>query len=261
MASPESTGPSTETRLEAMLRGKARGGGGSLPPRLKVTFRPLTEAYFRTRARGGELSVVVNDVLVDAPDEVLEGLAEVVIAKSTRSGGARRVGRAFWDHVDTTDVRERMERNYLQRQRSFVPDPKGRHWDLDALFDEVNEEFFEGRLERPMLAWSRRPNTTRWGWFSSMVMPHGLIVINRLLDDDRVPGFLLRGTMYHEMLHMVNDPKLTNGRRRVHTREFHEMERRFSELGVMRPEYRKVLNRYARELRAAHGRRRRTRRR
>jgi hypothetical protein len=240
---------------------EARQRRAAAPFPLGYRSPPLTEAYFRTRARGGEFSVVVNDVFEDAPDEVFEGLAEVVLAKSARSGGARRVGRAFWDHVDTKEVRERMERHYLQRQRSFVPEPEGQHWDLDDLFDEVNEEFFKGELKRPMLAWSRRPITTRWGWFSSMVMPNGLIVINRLLDDDLIPGFVLRGTMYHEMLHMVNDPKLTNGRRRVHTREFHEMERRFPELGAMRPEYRKVLNRYAKKLRAAHGRRKWTRRR
>ena len=59
-----------------------------------------------------------------------------------------------------------------------------------------------------MLGWTRRPLTYRWGWYSSMVRPNGLIVINCLLDDEQVPRFVLGGTMHHEMLHMLTDPKV-----------------------------------------------------
>lgn len=239
------TGPS---EMEGLLREAARGLRARLPRRLQVSFRPLAEAYFRTTARGGELRVVVNDAFDDAPVGVMASMAEVIVARASGAARPREVGIRFWAYVETDPLRERMQRNYLARQRSFDPEPNGRAWDLDALFDRVNEEYFEGALERPMLGWTRRPITYRWGWYSSMVRPHGLIVINCLLDDPQVPEFVLEGTMHHEMLHMLKDTKVVNGRRVVHTSEFRRAEMDFDRYGELRPEYRKVLNRYARRL-------------
>jgi hypothetical protein len=208
----------------------------------------LTEAYFRTTARGRELRVVVNDALVDAPPKVLAAMAEVIVARASGAARPRSVGDTFWRYVETERLRKLMQRNYLARQRTFVQDPKGINWDLQDLFDDVNDRYFDGALGRPMLGWTKRPITYRWGWYSSMVRPNGLIVINRLLDDDRVSRFILEGTMHHEMLHMLSDPKIVNGRRVVHTKEFRTAERAFERYDELRPEYKKVLNRYAKKL-------------
>jgi hypothetical protein len=246
--------------MEPVLRAAARELGARLPRRLVVAFRPLAEAYFRTTARGGELRVVINDAFADAPREALEGMARVIVARASGAARPRQVGRAFWEYVETEELRGRMESNYLARQRSFVADPRGGHWDLVEVFDAINEGYFHGRLGRPMLGWTRRPLTYRWGWYSSMVRPHGLIVINRLLDDPLVPAFVLEGTMHHEMLHRLTETSLVDGRRVVHTREFREAERGFEGYDRLRPEYRRVLDRYARKLareRVAMGGRRR----
>jgi hypothetical protein len=234
--------------MDAMLRDAAVHLRARLPRRLVVAFRPLAEAYFRTTARGGELRVVVNDAFDDAPPGVLEAMAEVIVAKASGAARPRDVGREFWDHVGTDGLRVRMERNYLSRQRSFTADTRGKVWNLVELFDAMNQRFFQGDLGTPMLGWTRRPITYRWGWYSSMVRPNGLIVINCLLDDDQVPAFVLEGTMYHEMLHMMQDPVVVNGRRVVHTREFRMRERAFERHSELRPEYRKVLGRYARQI-------------
>lgn len=235
--------------LAQMLAMAAKGLGARLPRRLQIAVRPLAEAYFRTTARGGELRVVINDAFADAPREVLEGLAEVIVARATGAAKPRSVGAPFWEYVGTEALRERMMDNYLARQRSFTPDPEGLAWDLHEVFDVVNEASFEGGLSRPMLGWTLRPITYRWGWYSSMVTPHGLIVINRLLDDTRVPDLVIEGTMYHEMLHMLLDPEVVNGRRVVHTRRFRDMEQRFDGHEDLRSEYRRILRRYGREVR------------
>ena len=114
------------------------------------------------------------------------------------------------------------------------------------MFDVVNDRYFDDSLEHPMLGWTRRPLTYRWGWYSSMVRPHGLIVLNVLLDDPRVPAFVLEGTMHHEMLHMGQGTSMSNGRRVVHTPEFRALERQFEKFSDLRPEYRRILSRYGR---------------
>ena len=240
--------PTSTRDMERLLRDAAKGLQARLPPRLVIAFRPLTEAYFRTTARGTELRVVLNDALEEAPVDVLSAMARVIVARATGAARPREVGKAFWEYVGTEDLRMRMQRNYLARQRSFHPEPRGEAWDLRELFDDVNDRYFDGALKRPMLGWTIRPITYRWGWYSSMVRPNGLIVMNRLLDDPRVPRFVLEGTMHHEMLHMLADPEVVEGRRVVHTREFREREREFHRYNELRPQYRKVLDRYARRL-------------
>lgn len=217
----------------------------------------MADAYFRTSVGPGALRVVVNDAFERVPRDALEGLCEVVIVKSSGKGSGRQAGRPFWEWVERPEVKELMEGNYLSRQRSFVARPRGTVFDLQVLFDEVNAEFFGGALERPLLAWSTRPLTHKWGYYSDLIRPRGVLVINRLLDDAQVPRFVLRGTMYHEMLHMVHEPRRSNGRRVVHTREFNEADARFPEHAHLRGEYRKVLRRYAGALRAARALRRR----
>ena len=233
--------------FSSMLEDAARDLSAHIPPRLVVAFRPLTEAYFRTTNRGSELRVVVNDALEDAPEDALRGLAEVIIARASGAARPRHVGRAFWDHVGTEGLRGRMQENYLARQRSFVASPEGQAWDLRAVFDVVNGRYFDGALEHPMLGWTRRPLTYRWGWYSSMVQPGGLIVLNVLLDDPRAPAFVLEGTMHHEMLHMVQETSVSNGRRVVHTPEFRAHERQFERFSDLRPEYRRILRRFGRD--------------
>jgi hypothetical protein len=247
----------TSDELADLLREAAHDMGARLPPRLGVAVRPLVEAFFRTTARGGELRVVVNDAFEDAPPEVLRALGEIIVARASGVARPRNVGKVFWDYVETDGLRERMQRNYLARQRSFVAETRGVAWDLDELFDDVNLSLFDGALDRPMLGWTKRPLTYRWGWYSSLVRPNGLLVLNVLLDDVRIPRFVLEGTMYHEMLHMVLDPQVSNGRRIVHTREFRARERVFPRHSELRPEYRKVLGRYARSLPTKRGRRKR----
>jgi len=247
----------TADDLEAMLRAAARRVGCRLPPRVEAAFRPMADAYFRTNVRPGALRVAVNDAFERAPRAALEGLCEAVVVRSSGKGSGREVGAAFWEWVERPGVKELMEGNYLARQRSFVAVPRGAVYDLGELFDEVNAELFGGRLGRPLLAWSTRPLTHKWGYYSDLIRPRGVLVINRLLDDAQVPRFVLRGTMYHEMLHMVHEPHRSNGRRVVHTREFNEADARFPEHALLRDEYRKVLRRYARALRAARALRRR----
>lgn len=253
--------PTSPQEMEVHLREAASTMRARIPGRLVVAFRPLTEAYFRTTAKNRQLRVVVNDAFDDATPEVMGAMAEVIVARASGAARPREVGKPFWHYVESDDLRERMQRNYLDRQRSFSPQPRGEVWDLDQLFDDINTQYFEGALERPMLGWTRRPLTYRWGWYSSMVRPNGLIVINCLLDDKKAPRFVLEGTMHHEMLHMLMDPKVVGGRRVVHTREFRTMERGYEHYSELRPEYRKVLNRYARRLsrtrRGMGGRRRR----
>ena len=52
--------------------------------------------------------------------------------------------------------------------------------------------------------------------------------MNRILDSDKIPRFVLEFVMYHELLHDTVDHADGVSRRTYHTREFRLREREFS---------------------------------
>jgi hypothetical protein len=59
---------------------------------------------------------------------------------------------------------------------------------------------------------------------------HNAIIISRVFDSPEVPALALEYVMFHEMLHLRFPVDHKGVRRRVHTREFREAEKRFSGL-------------------------------
>jgi len=53
------------------------------------------------------------------------------------------------------------------------------------------------------------------------------IMINPILDNKKVPRYVLEFIVYHEMLHAAIDMELQNGRRRIHSKEFKKRERMY----------------------------------
>jgi hypothetical protein len=76
----------------------------------------------------------------------------------------------------------------------------------------------------PTLSWSRTVSRRRLGHWDEA---HNTIVISRVLDDDRVPGFVLDYVLYHELLHVLFPIEYGADRRRVHPPTFKQAERRF----------------------------------
>jgi hypothetical protein len=77
----------------------------------------------------------------------------------------------------------------------------------------------------PTLSWSKNRTKSRFGHHDEAL---DTIIISKTLDDRNIPRFLLDYIMYHEVLHMKHKTQYRNGRRRVHTKEFSEEEKRFS---------------------------------
>jgi len=124
----------------------------------------------------------------------------------------------------------------LPMQRLLNLRHEGTHFDLRAIFDELNERYFRGRLRGYKVIWGRRrKHRPRENFIFGTIQEEDRIIrINPALDQPFVPFWFLRYVLYHEMLHsVVPDQKLSPNRRRVHTDEFNRREREF-------PQYRRA---------------------
>lgn len=130
-------------------------------------------------------------------------------------------------------------RDFVRRNRHTIRSapPKrvrvlsqGRFHNLRSLFDEINSEYFEGRIASSV-TWGARSgrHAVRKRTLGSYSSRTDLIRIHPVLDRKDVPVYYLKFVLYHEMLHADMGVGERNGRRTVHTKEFRRRERLFSE--------------------------------
>ena len=115
-------------------------------------------------------------------------------------------------------------------QRLLPLQHEGRYFDLRAIFDQLNDKYFRGRLRGYKVMWGRRrkQRPKEYFVFGTIQEDDRIIRIKPLLDQPFVPLWFLKYILYHEMLHsVVPDEPAGSGRRRVHTDEFNRRERQF----------------------------------
>ena len=113
-------------------------------------------------------------------------------------------------------------------QRPHLRQPQGRYFDLEAIYDDLNQHYFVNRIQAH-ITWSRRPpqRKRRSIRFGSYQERDRLIRIHCLLDQAFVPRYVVENVVYHEMLHQLIPRQYMHGRWSVHPPEFRRQERRF----------------------------------
>lgn len=113
----------------------------------------------------------------------------------------------------------------LEEAEPAAPD----EWDLAAVYDRLNREYFNGRL-KGRVEWGRDSKTTnrRSFKFGSFDAKKNLIRIHPRLKQPFVPLCVLELTVYHEMCHQALPPVKRNGQWLAHHPDFKKKEREFS---------------------------------
>jgi hypothetical protein len=196
-------------------------------PHIRVEFCRFANADSFIRLEDNVLSARISDLLAGAPAPVIEALAFILIGKLYRRAIPRAYSHRYRLYLNRRDMRRQMHLVRQIRGRKFISGPRGEHHDLDAIFDELNRRHFDGLLGRPRMGWSRTRSRNMLGHFDPS---HNAIVISRIFDSPAVPPLALEYVVFHEMLHLRYPVDHTGARRRVHTREFREAEKRFPRL-------------------------------
>jgi len=196
-------------------------------PNLRIEFCRFANADSFISLKDGLLLVRISDLLAGAPAPVVEALAHILLGKLYRKPIAAIYTHRYRLYLNRRDVRRQAHLVKQIRGRKFLSGPKGEFFDLEQIFERLNTQFFDGLLGRPQLGWSRGASRSMLGHFDPS---HNAIIISRIFDKKDAPELALNYVMYHEMLHLRYPVDHTGARRRVHTREFRETEKKFPQL-------------------------------
>ena len=193
-------------------------------PSIEVQVRRYANASAQIRLEEGTLRVRMADTLAGAPESVHEALAEILLSKLFRRPVPASSNDRYRRYLNRRDVRKSLDLVREIRGRKHTEHPKGTHFDLIEIFEELNHRYFFGLMARPEIGWSRRASRTMLGHYDP---PHNTIVISRILDRPGTPRLAVEYVMYHEMLHLKHPAEQRGARRCVHTRAFKVEEKLF----------------------------------
>lgn len=196
-------------------------------PELAVEFFAFVNINNTIRMREGKLFVRLSDLLEGAPEAVLRAIAHILLAKMYRKPIERAHATRYRRYICGQDMARKAHLVRQMRGRKRIESAQGRTYNLEDIFEDLNTRFFFGLLARPRMTWSRDHARNRLGHYDPA---HNAIVVSRVFDQPRVPGYAVEYIVYHEMLHLKHPVKLRGSRRCVHSTEFQAEEKLFPHL-------------------------------
>jgi hypothetical protein len=173
---------------------------------IRLTLTANASSYISFRPHETPRRVRLQRVFLYAPDEVLVALGRWI---GGRQGSCPKAVRRFIDFPPP-------EAMSLVRTRRRRLRTRGRCYDLGAMFERVNQRFFQGAIAS-RITWGRGNSgrTVQARTLGAYYRQQSLIVIQPVLDQWEVPEWFVEFTIYHECLHTFQ----TAGQR-PHGREF-----------------------------------------
>lgn len=203
-----------------------RLGCDGRPPRFHVEFYPYASLTLTIRRREDTIFVRLSDLLSRASRPVLEGAAALLLARLYRKKAPQSLVAPYLAYARSGRTRDRLHRMRRGRVKPRAEHPRGQVFDLEALFDRINAQYFSGSLARPHLGWSTRNWRRQFGCYDP---GPNQILVNRRLDRPTVAECAVEYVLYHEMLHVKHPTRRSGCSLVSHSPQFRAEEKRFAQ--------------------------------
>jgi hypothetical protein len=194
----------------------------AFPGPVTLSITDNRHAIISHAVESGVLRARIHHMFLDAPPSVLEALVRYV----TR--GDREASILVGHYIEANAGR------LARRSRQVPLHTAGKHHDLLAIFQDLNERYFDNTVNalitwgnRGSKAGARRNHPRRTIKLGSYGAVDRLIRVHPSLDRSWVPRYFVAHVVFHEMLHHVMPATRGNGRRMLHPPEFMLREREF----------------------------------
>lgn len=193
-------------------------------PDIEISFYPYVGINHTIRVRNGKIFVRIAELCREMPFEGQKALAYILVAKLLRKKISPRAREIYSKFIKTQEIRDQAVENKRNRGRKIISSAQGEVYDLDEIFDDINEVYFRDAITKPILSWSNGKTYRILGHHDST---HQTIIISKSLDDRKVPRYVVEYVVFHEMLHIFHPVEIRNDRRIIHSPQFKRNERTF----------------------------------
>lgn len=164
---------------------------------VQAEFMNFTEVKVRWQRGYGWLNLQIPDYMVDAPDEVLGGLARAIFERLTGSKGDYPKEVLAW--FTSPEFSKEKSRIYMSRNPQYLNTVEGKTKNLNDSYK---------RLADAGLIPYDPTITLTWEMEGSQKMAHcsvlmRVVAVSERLDKDDVPDSILDYCLYHELCHIL----------------------------------------------------------
>ena len=213
-----------ETIIQLYAAAFARFEQNRAAPPIAVEFYNYVGLRHTIRLRNKRIFVRISDIMRPAPTSAHEALALILVAKLLRRKVPKAANEIYANYAKQPEIVAASSAARQTRSHKIIGSARGAVYDLNVLFERVNQKFFQNLLEKPVLTWSPNKTFRIFGHHDNL---HKTVMISRTLDDARVPEFVVEFVLYHELLHIKHPTRIVNGRRQIHTAIFRRDEQLF----------------------------------
>ena len=188
--------------------------------KIKARFHPYRTLRHTIEWNHDFIHLKISQYLSNAPENVLQDLAIILLAKVYKIKPDKSVKDSYSNYT-------RSIKDNIPKRKKTIPkgyDPRGKYFNLRAIFNNLNIEYFENKLSVKYLGWSKSKSYTRLGYYDR---ERELLVISKIFDSKKVPINVVEYLVYHEMLHIFIPTTTVNGRRKIHPPAFRNLEKNF----------------------------------
>jgi hypothetical protein len=167
---------------------------------LDVCFYHYIGLTHTIRRKGKKWVIRISDHCKLAPAQVLESIIVILGCKVLRKKPPRRSLEIYDSFRKSPSIDSAVRKRRLLKGRKHFASETGTHHSPGAIYRELNASYFSDQIEIQRIGWGRRNSWSRLGHYDPL---HQTITLSPVLDSARVPDFVVRYLVYHEMLHAV----------------------------------------------------------
>jgi hypothetical protein len=186
-----------------------------LPVRFQLYNLP---AIYRVSQHKDRLLIEAHQGFVGAPPAVIQAMLRIALG-----GKGKAVLSRVKDYAHSQaflSISSALEGEYL----SAPARTQGGHFNLQQVFERVNQAYFQGQMDQPNLTWNKTLTHRKFGHYQANT---DTVMLSISLDKSSTPAYVIEFVMYHELLHKQLGVVTNRGRRYAHTKAFREAEARF----------------------------------
>jgi predicted metal-dependent hydrolase len=191
---------------------------------VEACFYPYVGLTHTLRRKKNGWLLRISDHCRTAPAHVIEAVTLILACRVMRRKPPRKAIETYALFSKNPVVEADVRRRRLRKGRKQISCEAGRYHSLKSVYDALNTRYFNNQIEISRIGWGLRRSWSRLGHYDPV---HHTIALSPVLDSPRVPSYVLRYIVYHEMLHAVFEEALSGGSRRHHTREYRRAEKSY----------------------------------